>query len=85
MLSGGQAMLADLKFLKGLTNALGGLGCIFLDETFKFFSPKTITECFDTLNTLNIDSIFLIIHAEVEGAGKTIEVSLTDAGSKYMF
>ena len=84
MLSGGQALLADLKFLKGITETLGSVSIMFLDEIFKFFSPDTVKECLTLLDEINVNKVFLILHGDYEVDSKIINVILDkDKGSIY--
>lgn len=84
MLSGGQALLADLKFLKGITETLGSVSIMFLDEIFKFFSPDTVKECLTLLDEINVNKVFLILHGDYETDAKTIHVYLDkEKGSVY--
>lgn len=86
MLSGGQRLLADLRFLKGITETLGSISVLFLDETFKFFSTETVFEGVEILKSTNVDKIFLILHgSDTESfSDKNINVVLTEEGSKYI-
>lgn len=84
-LSGGQTLLADLLFLKGLTKLTSKIGFIFMDELFKFFDDENIIVAADILKESNIDNILLIIHnqASTSISDNQITVKLTDNGSKY--
>jgi len=85
-LSGGNKLLADIKFLKCITNAIGGIGTIFMDEVFKFFDDKSVVESSEILKEANIDSIMLILHGGHEAAisDNIIKVSLSkEKGSTY--
>lgn len=86
MLSGGQRLLADLRFLKGITDTLGSMSILLLDETFKFFSTETVYEGVEILKSMNVDKTFLILHgSDTESfSDKTINVVLTENGSKYI-
>lgn len=61
-LSGGQRLQADLRFLAGIASTLGSVSVMFLDELFKFFSTEAILEGVEIIKTMNIGSVFLIIH-----------------------
>lgn len=86
MLSGGQRLLADLRFLKGITETLGSISILLLDETFKFFSTETVFEGVEIIKSMNVDKTFLILHgSDTESfSDKTINVVLTENGSKYI-
>lgn len=85
MLSGGQRLLADLRFLKGITNTIGSIAVIFMDETFKFFSTETVFEGIEIIKNMNVDKVFLILHGSDNEtlADKNITVTLTENGSYY--
>lgn len=86
-LSGGQRLIADLRFLVGITNSLGGIGMIFLDELFKFFDEDNIMEASELLNSMKVDSIFLIVHSDLASAisENNINTVLTsEGGTKYI-
>lgn len=87
MLSGGQRLLADLKFLKGITQTLGSVSILLLDETFKFFSSETVIEGIEIIKSLNVDKSFLILHGSDSEcfSDKTIRVTLGENGSKYVY
>ena len=87
MLSGGQRLLADLKFLKGITQTLGTVSILLLDETFKFFSSETVIEGIEIIKSLNVDKSFLILHGSDSEcfSDKTIRVTLGENGSKYVY
>lgn len=87
MLSGGQRLLADLKFLKGITQTLGTVSILLLDETFKFFSTETVIEGIEIIKSLNVDKSFLILHGSDSEcfSDKTIRVALEENGSKYVY
>jgi DNA repair exonuclease SbcCD ATPase subunit len=84
-LSGGQKLQADLRFLSGLTDSLGSISFMMMDETFKFFDDESIMESAEILKTMNTKNIFLIIHgvAPESFSNNILEVTLTDKGSKY--
>lgn len=84
MLSGGQALLADLKFLKGITQTLGSVSVMFLDEILKFFSADTVMDSIELLKEINVGKIFLILHGDYETNSNIINVRLDkDKGSVY--
>lgn len=85
MLSGGQRLLADLRFLKGITNTIGSMAVIFMDETFKFFSTETVFEGIEIIKNMNVERVFLILHGSDNEtlADKNITVTLTENGSRY--
>lgn len=85
MLSGGQRLQADLRFLKGITNTLGSVSVLFLDETFKYFSTDAVYTGVDIINDMNVDKVFLILHGldNEQIATSTINVKLTEHGSQY--
>ena len=84
MLSGGQALLADLKFLKGITQTLGSVSIMFLDEILKFFSADTVLDSIELLKEINVGKIFLILHGDYETNSNTINVKLDEEkGSVY--
>lgn len=85
MLSGGQRLLADLRFLKGITNTIGSISVIFMDETFKFFSTETVFEGIEIIKNMNVEKAFLILHGSDNEtlADKNITVTLTEKGSVY--
>lgn len=85
MLSGGQRLLADLRFLKGITNTIGSIAVIFMDETFKFFSTETVFEGIEIIKNMNVERVFLILHGSDNEtlADKNITVTLTENGSRY--
>ena len=84
MLSGGQALLADLKFLKGITQTLGSVSIMFLDEILKFFSADTVMDSIELLKEINVGKIFLILHGDYETNSNIINVRLDkDKGSVY--
>lgn len=84
-LSGGQALLADLYFLKGLTKLTKSIGFIFMDELFKFFDSDNITLASEILRDTNVKKTLLIIHDQsaTSIADNLITVSLTENGSQY--
>lgn len=67
-LSGGQRLQADLRFLNGITNTLGNISFMLLDETFKFFDQSVIVESSSIMKTMNVKQIFLILHGGHESA-----------------
>lgn len=85
-LSGGQRLIADLRFLKGL---LRTLKCpplvLLLDEVFKFFDDNAILAASDILKEIrNITkSVFLILHGNLQQTvgDNIIELKLTDKGT----
>ncbi len=84
MLSGGQALLADLKFLKGITQTLGSVSIMFLDEILKFFSAETVMDSIELLKEINVNKIFLILHGDYETNSNVIHVELNkEKGSIY--
>jgi DNA repair exonuclease SbcCD ATPase subunit len=84
MLSGGQALMADLKFLKGITQTLGSVSVMFLDEILKFFSADTVLDSIELLKEINVNKIFLILHGDYETNSNVIKVELDkEKGSVY--
>ena len=85
MLSGGQRLQADLRFLKGITNSLGSVSVLFMDETFKYFSSDAVYTGIDIINDMKVDKVFLIIHGmnNEQLSDNNILVTLSDKGSKY--
>ena len=85
MLSGGQRLQADLRFLKGITNSLGSVSVLFMDETFKYFSSDAVYSGIDIINDMKVDKVFLIIHGmnNEQLSDNNILVTLSDKGSKY--
>jgi DNA repair exonuclease SbcCD ATPase subunit len=85
MLSGGQRLQADLRFLKGITNSLGSVSVLFMDETFKYFSSDAVYIGIDIINDMKVDKVFLIIHGmnNEQLSDNNILVTLSDKGSKY--
>lgn len=86
LLSGGQRLLADLKFLKGITDTLGSVSVLLLDETFKFFSTEYVYEGVEIIKNMNVDKSFLILHgSDTENFGdQNLNVTLTENGSEYV-
>lgn len=83
-LSGGQRLMADIKFCKGLTGLIGGMGHIFLDEIMKFFSEENVIYAAEELKEMRVDSIMLILHGvELGIANTSFNVQLGAGGSKY--
>lgn len=85
-LSGGEILIADILFLKGLTYLCGGIGCVFLDEIFKFFDESNIFYCCDILKQCNFSQMFLIVHPEdllVNIADTVTRVSLENDASVF--
>ena len=86
MLSGGQRLQADLRFLKGITNSLGSVSILLMDETFKYFSTDAVFTGIDIINDMKVDKVFLIIHGMDNDkiSDNTINVVLNENGSKYI-
>lgn len=86
MLSGGQRLQADLRFLKGITNSLGSVSILLMDETFKYFSTDAVYTGIDIINDMKVDKVFLIIHGMDNDkiSESTINVVLDENGSKYI-
>lgn len=83
-LSGAQVLLADIYFLDGLLQLVGGLGFMYLDELFKFFDTENIIYAGELLKELPVKQLFLVIHgSQLAVADNHIEVSLTKEGSQY--
>ena len=85
MLSGGQRLQADLRFLKGITNSLGSVSMLLMDETFKYFSTDAVYTGIDIINDMKVDKVFLILHGMDNDkiSENTIHVTLTENGSQY--
>lgn len=86
MLSGGQRLQADLRFLKGITNSLGSVSMLLMDETFKYFSTDAVYTGIDIINDMKVDKVFLILHGMDNDkiSENTIQVTLTEGGSQYV-
>lgn len=84
-LSGGQKLLADIRFLAGLTQMLGWVSTFFMDEIFKYMDDPSIIELSELLKTLNTDKIFLVLHGNLQSsvADRVISCNMTENGSIY--
>ena len=85
-LSGGQRLIADLRFLKGLVSSLAKVPQILLlDEVFKFFDNNTILEASEVLRAIQhyVPSIYLILHGDLqqEVGDRVITVEMTNKGT----
>lgn len=85
MLSGGQRLIADIRFLSCVMSLTGKIGTLFLDEIFKYLSDTAIIELSDMLKELNVNTIFLTLHGSMQQniSNNIIHVELTNAGSVY--
>lgn len=85
MLSGGQKLQADIRFLCGLTIMLGNVSTFFMDEIFKYMDDVSIIELSELLKELNTDKVFLVLHGNLQGsvADRVIHCQLTENGSIY--
>ena len=85
MLSGGQKLEADVRFLSGLTQMLGSVSMFFMDEVFKYMDEPSIIELSELLKGLNSDKIFLVLHGTLQSsiADRVIKCQLTEGGSVY--
>jgi len=85
MLSGGQKLQADIRFLNGLTVMLGNVSVFFMDEIFKYMDDTSIIELSELLKGLNTDKIFLVLHGNLQSsvADRVITCKLTESGSVY--
>ena len=88
-LSGGQRLIADLRFLKGLVSSLAPAPQILLlDEVFKFFDNNTILEASEVLRAIQqfVPSIYLILHGDLqqEVGDKVITVEMTNKGTHLL-
>lgn len=85
MLSGGQKLQADIRFLNGLTVMLGSVSVFFMDEIFKYMDDTSIIELSELLKGLNTDKIFLVLHGNLQSsvADRVIRCTLTENGSIY--
>jgi signal peptidase I len=86
-LSGGNKLMADIRFLKSITELLGGIGMLFMDEVFKFFDDTNIISASDLIKEFKVGTSFLILHGGHESAisHDIIEVTLDENdGSKYI-
>lgn len=85
LLSGGQRLQADLRFLKGITNTLGSVSVMLMDETFKYFSTDAVYAGLDIIDEMHVNKVFLILHGmDNEILSKNIiNVKLTDKGSIF--
>lgn len=86
-LSGGQTLLADLYFLRGLTRLTRKIGFIFMDELFKFFDSDNILLASEVIRECDIGKMLLIIHDQsaTSLADRTLQVTMDDTGSHYNF
>lgn len=84
-LSGGNKLMADLRFLKCITELLGNIGILFMDEVFKFFDDDNIINASGIIKEFRTNSVFLILHGEQESAisHSIIHTELTEDGTKY--
>lgn len=85
-LSGGQRLIADLRFLKGLVSSLAlAPQILLLDEVFKFFDNNTILEASEVLRAIQhyVPSIYLILHGDLqqEVGDRVITVEMTNKGT----
>lgn len=85
-LSGGQRLIADLRFLKGLLRTLPNPPMVLLlDEVFKFFDDNAILAASDILKDIrnSTGSIFLILHGSLQQTvgDNIIELEMTDQGT----
>lgn len=85
MLSGGQKLQADIRFLKCVTRILGKISNVFFDEIFKYLSDNAIIEMSEYLKNLDIQNIYLTLHGNLQQsvADNNIFVRLTEHGSIY--
>ena len=88
-LSGGQRLIADLRFLKGLVSSLAPAPQILLlDEVFKFFDNNTILEASEVLRAIQqfVPSIYLILHGDLqqEVGDQVITVEMTNKGTRLL-
>jgi DNA repair exonuclease SbcCD ATPase subunit/DNA repair exonuclease SbcCD nuclease subunit len=85
MLSGGQRLIADIRFLACVMSLTGKIGTLFLDEIFKYLSDTAIIELSEMLKELNVPTIFLTLHGNMQQniSNNIIHVELTNAGSVY--
>lgn len=85
ILSGGQTLYADLYFMMKLISAVGGVGFLILDETFKYFDPEITKLAAKMLNSIKSNNIFLVNHGELSSAedASLINVKLLNGDSQY--
>lgn len=88
-LSGGQRLIADLRFLKGLVSSLAlAPQILLLDEVFKFFDNNTILEASEVLRAIQqyVPSIYLILHGDLqqEVGDRVITVEMTNKGTRLL-
>ncbi len=85
MLSGGQRLIADIRFLSCVMSLTGKIGTLFLDEIFKYLSDTAIIELSEMLKELTVNTIFLTLHGNMQQniSNNIIHVELTNAGSVY--
>lgn len=88
-LSGGQRLIADLRFLKGLLRTLKfPPHLLLLDEVFKFFDDNSILAASDILRDIrNITgAVFLILHGNLQQTvgDNVIELELTSQGTSIV-
>ncbi|HEG8091797.1 TPA: AAA family ATPase [Campylobacter jejuni] len=86
-LSGGQTLLADLYFLRGLTRLTRRIGFIFMDELFKFFDSDNILVASEVIRECDVGKMLLIIHDQsaTSLADTTLQVTMDSNGSHYNF
>lgn len=86
MLSGGQKLVADIRFLACILCLTGKISTLFMDEVFKYLSDSAILDMSELLKELNIDTIFLTLHGNMQGniSNNIIHVSLSENGSEYI-
>lgn len=85
MLSGGQRLIADIRFLSCVMSLTGKIGTLFLDEIFKYLSDTAILELSEMLKELNVGTIFLTLHGNMQQniSNNILHVDLTNNGSIY--
>lgn len=85
MLSGGQKLVADIRFLACIISLTGRISTLFLDEIFKYLSDTAILEMSELLKELDINTIFITLHGNMQGniSNSILHVSLSENGSTY--
>ena len=85
MLSGGQRLIADIRFLSCIMSLTGKIGTLFLDEIFKYLSDTAILELSEMLKELDVNTIFLTLHGNMQQniSNNILHVDLETAGSVY--
>lgn len=85
MLSGGQRLIADIRFLSCIMSLTGKIGTLFLDEIFKYLSDTAIIELSEMLKELDVNIIFLTLHGNMQQniSNNILHVDLSNDGSVY--